>query len=88
MAIRGEHLPTEVRYDNCSQVKTLVRTMSTQMSFPESVSDSLCRNASVVQTQFHQLSGWQVSNNLTGEEARCGGSGLAWLRVVCGYEAG
>jgi hypothetical protein len=35
---------------NCSEVKTLVRTMSTQMGFPEAVSDSLCRNSSVVQT--------------------------------------
>ena len=35
---------------NCSQVKTLPRTTSTQMSFPETVSDSLCRNYSVVQT--------------------------------------
>ncbi|MBN3271974.1 PCBP3 protein, partial [Polyodon spathula] len=32
------------------QVKTLVRTTSTQMSFPETVSDSLCRNSLVVQT--------------------------------------
>jgi hypothetical protein len=30
------------RMPNCSQVKTLVRMMSTQMSFPEMVSDSLC----------------------------------------------
>ena len=35
---------------NYSQVKTLVRTTSTQMSFSEMVSDSLCRNSSVVQT--------------------------------------
>ena len=35
---------------NCSQVKTCVRTTSTQMSLPETVSDSLCRNSSVVQT--------------------------------------
>jgi hypothetical protein len=35
---------------NCSQVKNLVRTTSTQMSFPEAVSDSLCRNSLVVQT--------------------------------------
>ena len=34
---------------NCSQVKTLVRTTSMQMGFPETVSDSLCRNSSVVQ---------------------------------------
>jgi hypothetical protein len=47
-----------VTMPNSSQVKTLVRTTSMQMSFPETVSDNLCRNSSVVQTQFHQLSGW------------------------------
>jgi hypothetical protein len=35
---------------NCSQVKTLVRTKSMQMNFPETGSDKLCRNSSVVQT--------------------------------------
>jgi hypothetical protein len=35
---------------NCSQVKTLVRTTSMQMIFPETVSDSLWRNYLVVQT--------------------------------------
>ena len=34
---------------NCSRVKTLVRMTSTQMSFPETISDSLCRNSFVVQ---------------------------------------
>ena len=29
---------------NCSQVKNLVKTKSTQVSFPETVSDSLYRN--------------------------------------------
>ena len=33
---------------NCSQVKTLVRTTTTKLSFPEMVSDSLCRNYLVV----------------------------------------
>jgi hypothetical protein len=37
--------------------------------------------------QFHQLSGWLVSNDPTGEEAECGGPGLLWLHVVCGCEA-
>ncbi|KAJ8403603.1 hypothetical protein AAFF_G00349290 [Aldrovandia affinis] len=41
---------TSVMTLNCSQVNTLVRTSSVQMSFPETVSDSLCRNVSVVQT--------------------------------------
>jgi hypothetical protein len=35
---------------NCSQVKSLVRMTSTQIIFPETVSDSLCRNSLVVQT--------------------------------------
>ena len=33
---------------NCSQVETLVRTTSMQMSFPETVSDSLCRKSLVM----------------------------------------
>ncbi|KAJ8395385.1 hypothetical protein AAFF_G00033700 [Aldrovandia affinis] len=41
---------TSVMTPDCSQVKTLVRTSSVQMSFPETVSDSLCRNSSIVQT--------------------------------------
>jgi hypothetical protein len=39
-----------VTMPNCSQVKTLVRTTSTQMNIPEMVSDSLCRHYLVVQT--------------------------------------
>ncbi len=35
---------------NCSQVETLMRTMNIQMSFPETVSDSLCWNFLVMQT--------------------------------------
>ncbi len=36
---------------NCSQVETPMRTKSMQMmSFPETVSDSLCRNSLVMQT--------------------------------------
>ncbi len=51
-AIEGEHLPpqVDVTTTNCSQVKTLVRMTSTQMSFPEPFSDSLCRNSLGVQT--------------------------------------
>jgi hypothetical protein len=45
---------------NCSQVKTLVRTTSTQMSYPETVSDILCRKDLVVQTYsfISCLGGW------------------------------
>ncbi len=35
---------------NCSQVETPMRTTSMQMSFPETVSDSFCRNSLVMQT--------------------------------------
>ncbi len=35
---------------NCSQVKTPMRTTSMQMSFPDMVSDSLCRHSLVMQT--------------------------------------
>ncbi len=35
---------------SCSQVETLMRTTSMQRSFPETVSDSLCRNSLVLQT--------------------------------------
>uniref|UniRef100_A0A8C8MH69 RNA helicase n=1 Tax=Oncorhynchus tshawytscha TaxID=74940 RepID=A0A8C8MH69_ONCTS len=31
---------------------------------------------------FHQLSRWLVSDDTAGEEARCGGPGLAWLHVL------
>ncbi len=39
-----------VTMTNCSQIKTLMRTTGMQMSFPETVSDSLCRNSLVMQT--------------------------------------
>ncbi len=37
---------------NCSQVEAPMRTMSMQMSFHETVSDSLCRNYLVMQTDW------------------------------------
>ncbi len=45
---------------NCSQVETPMRTTSIQMSFPEMVSDSLCRNYLVMQTDCCSscLGGW------------------------------
>ncbi len=33
---------------------------------------------------LQQLSGWLVSDDLGGEDAGCGGSGLVCLHVVCG----
>ena len=86
MAIGGEYLPTEVSYN--ATVKTLGRTMSTQMSFPETVSEFVQRFFGCENPQFHQLSGWLVSDNPAAEEARCGVPGLAWLHMVCGYETG
>jgi hypothetical protein len=51
------------------------------MSFPETVSDSLCRNYfGCANLQFHQLCGWLVSDDSAGEKARCRGPGMAWLR--------
>ncbi len=45
---------------NYSQVETQMRTASMQMSFPETVSDSLCRNSLVTQTDCCSscLGGW------------------------------
>ncbi len=43
-----------------------------QMSFPETVSDSLCR---IIWLQ-------KISDDLGGEDAGCGGPGLVWLHVV------
>ena len=37
--------------------------------------------------QLRQHSEWLVSDDSAGEEAGCGGPGLAWLHVVCGCEA-
>jgi hypothetical protein len=56
------------------------------MSFPETV--SVCADIGCENPQFNQMSGWLVSDNPAGEEARCGGPGLALLHVVCGCEAG
>ena len=56
-----------------ARYNTLLRMTCRQMSFPEMVSDSLCRNS---------LPGWLVSDDPAGEEAECGGPGLAWLQSV------
>jgi hypothetical protein len=72
---------------NCSQVKTLVRTTSTQMSFPETVSDSLCRNDLVVQTQslISYLGGWpQVIPQVKKLDVEVlGWRGYTWSAVMC-----
>ncbi len=49
-----------VTMTNCSQVETPMRMTSMQMSFPETVSDSLCRNDLVMQTDCYSScpGGW------------------------------
>ena len=54
-----------------------------QVSFPETVSDSLCINSSVMQT--HNFI--SCPDNSIDEEAGCRDPGLAWLHVFCVFEA-
>ena len=61
-----------------------VRTTSTQMSFPETVLKVVQKLFCCANQQFHQLSGWLVSDDPAGEEAGCGGPGLAWFHMVYG----
>jgi hypothetical protein len=42
--MKGEHLPTEVGYDTKLQSGQVVRMTSMQRSFPEALSERLCRN--------------------------------------------
>ncbi|CDQ94708.1 unnamed protein product [Oncorhynchus mykiss] len=59
-----------VTMPNCSQVKTLVKTTSTQMSFPETVSDSLWRNLIVQTHSFISCpGGWFQTIPLQGPDA-------------------
>ena len=66
-----------ITMSNCSQVKTLVRTESTQMSFPEMVSNSLCRKSSVVQTHsfISCLGGW---SQMSPKGKKSDVEGLGW----------
>ncbi len=60
-----------------------------QMSFPEMVSGSLCRNSWVMQTGCcSSCPGGLFLDDLGGEDAGCGGPGLVWLHTVNGCEAG
>jgi hypothetical protein len=75
-----------VTIPNCCQVKTLVKTMSTQMSFPKTLSDSLYRNDLVVQTQsFISLSQGGLSQTIPQVKKP---DVLGRLHMVCGCEAG
>ena len=58
---------------NCSQLEIPMRETSIQMSFPETVSNSLCRFFGYANRLLQQLSGWLVSDDLGGEHAGCGG---------------
>ncbi len=49
---------------NCSQVETLMRTTGMQMSFSETVSDSLCRNSLVMQTDCCNSCPWGWSQTI------------------------
>ncbi len=74
---------------NCNQGETPMRTTSMQMNFPETVSDSLCRNSLVMQTDCCSscLGGWSQMNlevKMLDVEI-LGWCGYTW---VCGCEAG
>ncbi len=69
---------------NCSQVETPMRTLSMQMSFPETFKEILWFCKPIVAAAVRGA----VSDDLGGEDAGCGGPGLMWLHVVCGCEAG
>ena len=72
---------------NCSQVKTLVRT---QMSFPETVSDSLCRSEFVV--KIHSFiscpGGWSqtIPQVKKPDVEVLGWGGYTWSAIVRPFE--
>jgi hypothetical protein len=80
VAIEGEHFPTEDGYDSELQPgQDPGEDDKHADDFPEMVSDSLCRNSSVAQTHSFISCPVRVSDDSTGEEARCGDPGLLWL---------
>ncbi len=89
-AIKCEHLPTQVGYDDKLQ-------SGRDPDEDDEHADELPWDGfwQFVQKFFgyanwllQQLSGWLVSDDLGGKDAGCGGPGLVWLHVVCGCEAG
>ncbi len=71
---------------NCSQVETPMRTTSMQMSFPETVSDSLCRNSLVMLNNCCSRcpGGWSqtVLEVKMLDEAVLGWCGYTWSVIV------
>ncbi len=70
-----------VTMTNCSQVETLMRTKSMRMSFPEMVSDSLCRNSLIMQTDCCSSCLWGGWSQTILEVKMLDGEVLGW----CGY---
>ncbi|MEQ2248439.1 hypothetical protein ILYODFUR_019140 [Ilyodon furcidens] len=71
---------------DCSQVETPMRMTSMQMSFPQMVSDSLCRNSLVVQTDCFSScpGGWSLAIlvvNMLNVEV-LGWCGCTWSAIV------
>jgi hypothetical protein len=92
VAIEGENLPTEVSHDTELQSGSGQDTGADNEHADELPWDGFWQLVQKFFTcanpQFHQLSGWVVSDDPAGEEAGCGVPGLAWLHVLCGCEAG
>ncbi len=89
-AIECEHLPTQVGYDDELQSgRDPDEATSMQMCFPETISDSLCRNYLVMQTDCCSScpGGWSKTILEVKEVLGC--CGYTWSAVVrlVGYTA-
>ncbi len=89
-AIECEHLPTQVGYDDELQ-------SGREPDEDDKHADELpwdgfwqfvLKFFGYSNRLLQQLSGWLVSVDLGGEDAGCGSTGLVWLHMVCGCEAG
>lgn len=69
--VEFEHLSTRIGY-----TKTPTRTTRMQTSFPQTLSDRVCRTSVPL---LQQLSEWLLARDLGGEGAGCGGPGLVPL---------
>lgn len=72
----------------CNHVKTPVKTAGTQINLSEIVSDNSVQFCCCADKLLHQLSGWLVSDDLSGEEAGCGGAWMVWLYLICSSQGG